>query len=163
LLNGFAASMLGSWAAEVKISRWVILASTGVCVAISIIYLNLVNFLPTFVIWFSILVMESGLGLIGYVLYNLQIQRSELDSDYDIKWIGFTSLWLLTFLLIIFSVILFKHLKIAINIISVTADWLSDARGIIMVPISFLLIGLVILTAWMLAMISIGSMSSTPI
>jgi hypothetical protein len=58
---------------------------------------------------------------------------------------------------------LFKHLKIAINIISVTADWLSDAKGIILVPISFLIIGITIFIAWVLAMISIGSMSATPI
>jgi hypothetical protein len=63
--------MVGSWAAEVRMSRWVILTSMGICITISIIYLNLVNFLPTFMAWLSIIVMEGGLGMIGYFLYDL--------------------------------------------------------------------------------------------
>jgi hypothetical protein len=75
LFNGFAASMLGSWAAEVRMSRWVILTSTGICIALSIINLKLVSCIPTFMAWLSIITMEIGLGFLGYLFYDTQMTR----------------------------------------------------------------------------------------
>ena len=127
LMSSFTVSMLGSWAIEIYNSRWVILASVGVCVGISIIYLTLMDYLASFMAWISIIVMEAGLVLIGYYLFQEQMKRKEEDPvNYEVTWLGFTSLWLLAFIYLIIIFFIYKHLNIVVDFIKFTADWLKN-------------------------------------
>jgi hypothetical protein len=65
----FENSFLGSWASDVFKARWAILASVGVAVLITMIYIALMHCFAGVLAWISVALVQIGLIFLGFFFY----------------------------------------------------------------------------------------------
>jgi len=62
-------SEIGSWGVDMYKARYVILASMGICLAITLIYIKLMDWFAVYMAWISVILVQGGLIGIGILCY----------------------------------------------------------------------------------------------
>jgi hypothetical protein len=68
-------SVVGSWAVDIWKARWVVLASIGVCLALSLLFIKLMDYIAIYLAWLSVIVFEAGLVMLGFYFWNVEVEK----------------------------------------------------------------------------------------
>jgi solute carrier family 44 (choline transporter-like protein), member 2/4/5 len=169
-VTGMQESVLGSWATDIWKARWVVLASIGVCLCISLIFIKLMDWFAIYLAWFSVFVFEAGLIMLGFYFWNnesnkvaecnaLAAEAQLLSESCSNNWWGWVSCWLAASIYACTMFCFFTQLRQAIRVIETAADWLADTKRMVFVPLNWFFVASLFFMFWMGGAMCIGTIA----
>jgi hypothetical protein len=164
-------SVVGSWAVDIWKARWVVLASIGVCLALSLLFIKLMDYIAIYLAWLSVIVFEAGLVMLGFYFWNVEVEKQKRceelteqfftvdDSDCDSNFWGWFSCWLAASIYLCTIFCFFNQLRQAIRVIETAADWLADTKRMVLVPLNWFFVASLLFMLWMAGVMAIGTMT----
>jgi len=142
-------------------SRYIILASVGICFVITLIYIKLMDWFAVYMAWISVILIQAGLigtGIMCYV-YRTDALAKNANADETALWWGMLCSFIVAGLYYICIICCFKQLRVSISIIETAADWFADTKRIIFVPMGYFFLGCLVFGAWATALVMVCSIS----
>jgi hypothetical protein len=147
---------------DVYAARWTIAASPLVCIFFTFLYIYFMDKCAYWLAWISVAVIELtflGLGT-GCLIAMLNMSEGEkvtYSSTYTtLQWTTWTS-YIAAALYALVVCCAFKSLKVAIAVIETAADYFSDTKRVVLVPVLFFFLTIVVFLGWIVAMICVAS------
>ena len=165
LTESFTNSYYGSGFADLYTARWTILASPLVAVIFTFAYIYFMDKCAYYLSWFSVALIQFaliGLGVYTYmwrsdILADLKDDDEEASNlAYTLNWVTWIS-WILAAIYYLVMACSFKSLRVAIAVIETAADYFSDTKRVIFVPVLFFFVGIIVFIGWVVAVICVGS------
>ena len=171
-------SKLGGGITDIYLSSRAVYWSIGLSIIYCTIYLYLMSFFAEYIAWAIIVIVQFGL-FIGSAasfyswkkVHDEEVAHKEFDSTYvsdetgNLKLLmtGGIILGLLGLLYLMGICCGYKSLKIAIDVIDASADFLATTKRIILVPVFFFFVTLLILLMWIPSMLALATMGVTSV
>lgn len=131
----------------------VLLISFGVAFILSLLYLFLLEQCAVVIIALVIVLFIAGLTFLGYFFHKayLDLKAKSINHDDPSKTYLYLAygVWIVEGIFLILFCCLWSRLKLAGRIIQATADYLTDVKRVIFIPILFNFCLLVYLAWWM--------------
>lgn len=158
-------SELGSWGVDLYKARYVILTSMGICLAITLIYIKLMDWFAVYMAWISVIFVQGGLIGIGFLCYSQRqdVLKKNPTANESALWWGMLGSFVAAGIYYICLLCCFKQLRVSISIIETAADWFADTKRILFVPLGYFALGTLIFAAWATALIMVGSVTTNGI
>lgn len=170
-VEGLQESLVGGWAVDIWKARWVVLASIGVCLALSLLFIKLMDYIAIYLAWLSVIVFEAGLVFLGFYFWGVESEKvaecerlneswsNVVDASCENNWWGWFSCWLAAAIYLCTIVCFFSQLRQAIRVIETAADWLADTKRMIFVPLNWFFVASVLFMVWMGGVMCIGTIA----
>lgn len=135
-------------------SRWVIFTCIWIALAISLIYIKLMDWFAVPLAYVTIVVIEIALCLMGYYSYDYAHRLMDnnggesTSSSTGLIWTA-ALLWITAGLYYLIMFCNFKSLRISIAIIETAADWFADTKRIIFVPLIYFSLWICVFVFWL--------------
>ena len=156
----FSGLNIESFLESVFLNKFILCMAVGVAFALSYMYSVLLEYCTWLIVTISILgIFAAGifLSILSWRRYKElmssppadgQDQYSSNASFY--KWVAIV-LWIFLSLLLLIIVCLFSRIQLAIHVIMAAADFVTDASGIILVPVLMIVASVMYLGFWIFA------------
>jgi len=122
------------------------------------LYMYLLRFCAKVIAWFSIIIILAGLVMSGTYAYYLSKTKYAAGDQAGTKmfWAAIV-LWSLAGIYLLVLVCLYKQLAVSIAILEAAADFVSNTKRIIFIPVIFFLIICVMFFAWIAGVVCLFS------
>ena len=150
------------------LSRWVILICIVFAFVITFIYLKLMDCCAWLLAWITVFIIQASLIALGYLAYA-ERQNLVAIAGYSTStaaWLeaGYWICWILAGLYYLVIACNFKSLRVSIAIIETAADYFSDTKRIVIIPVIYFCFGLCVFVLWIYGLVcvtSIGTITSS--
>lgn len=135
-------------------SRWAVFTCIWIALVLALIYLKLLDWFADIMAYITIAVIEICLCVLGYFAYDYahQIENTQGEKTSQSRGLLWTAsiCWILAGFYYIIMACNFKSLRVSIAIIDTAADWFTDTKRIVIVPLMYfcLWVGLFIFWLW---------------
>mmetsp|Transcript_24805 Transcript_24805/g.17505 ORF Transcript_24805/g.17505 Transcript_24805/m.17505 type:complete len:263 (-) Transcript_24805:792-1580(-) len=152
---------------DVYREKWIILMGIGFTVVYTLIYIKFMDACAICISWFSLIIIQTTLVVLGVgVFYWGKDVESSNDSSHA-PWLNFLAVvfWTTACLFCICIMCNLKAMKISFAIIESAAEYFSQTKRIIIVPILFFFIGVTFFLMWLFGLVCIataGTVVPTP-
>ena len=165
MVDTFENSFLGSWASDVYKARWAILASAGVGVLITLLYIGMMHCFAGVLAWISVVLVQIGLIFMGFFFYykRKDIMTGSGSASTTALWWSMFGAWVAAGLMYIFLACNFKSLRVSISVIKTTADWVADTKRLLLMPLCFFAFGVLSFVIWISGLACVASISDQTI
>jgi len=145
-------------------SRWVILTCIGISLVIALIYLKLMDWFAVQIAWVTIVVIEICLIVMGYFTYTysqgIKDTHGDRTNQSDTLFWSAIGMWILAALYYLVLACNFRSLRISIAVIETAADFFTDTKRIVLVPLIYFVIWCGIFVFWLWGLAGIASITS---
>lgn len=158
---------ISTWINDLLDVWWITLAAAGIAFVLGFIYMFLLKWMAKPIVFISIVLVQILIILAGYLVYNKSQEMqddideqggvaSEEDEDNQ-KYVLYLSyaIFALAGIYFIVMLCLCSRIRLAIAIFQVTSDFMRDTPSIFLVPIIFLIIGVIFLAIWIVSAVFI--------
>lgn len=126
---------------------------------LSVIYIFLMSAFAEYLAWGLIFLVEIGVLVIGVGALVYYTQANGSKKGTAALWTGIACL----LFFVIFSMLLYcgwKHLKLAIEVVNCSADFLANTKRLLAVPFAYYLLLFMFFLFWVGSMVSVESMGN---
>lgn len=161
----FTGINLESCVEAISVNRYMILGSVFLAFVLSYFF----SFFLQYCTWCVVIVsMLGAYGLGGYISFAAWSKYKSLKNDSEAtegqglsnanfyKWIA-VGLWCGLTLLLIITVCLFSRIKLAVGVIMAAAEFVSDQKSVVLVPICMVAINVAFITYWLFGLAAVFS------
>lgn len=143
-------------------SRWAIFSCIWIALALALIYLKFLDWFANVMAYLTIIVIEVSLCVLGYFAYDYahQIQATQGGNSQSSGLLWTAAIcWILAGLYYVIMACNFKSLRISIAIIDTAADWFTDTKRIVLVPLMYFCIWVSLFIFWLWGLVGVLSIS----
>jgi len=90
------------------------------------------------------------------------MKENDVSGSYYAFW-GMVLAWFAAFIFFCYICCNCKSLRVSIEVIKVTSDFVADTKRLMLMPIFFLIIGMLLFFVWVTGLACVASISEEPI
>jgi len=142
-------------------ARWVLTICLFIAFFLALGYIKFLDWCAVYIAWATVIIMELslvGIGLISFFCRKELVDNNSVDDSAitAYTWAIWTS-WILAALYFVILICKFKALRIAIAVIETAADFFSDTKRVIFIPLGYFAVHMITFFIWFFGLICLLS------